>query len=1025
MIKTARRETKYLQEVQIRMKRKLCLTLMVLALVITVLPLTAAGAPDAAAPEQAPVTLAEDGKSFTYGEKTYEIGPHAVLLDGSLSDERIAGLSYVYNTFNEAIKHLTDGTKEAPTYLYIAPNVYWIHDPKAESTEGLEMFSADTQLHIDCEELHIVGLTEDARNVVIAANFGHDLGLMGANYTMIYAEGDGLTLENLTFGDYCNVDLVYPLDPAKNVPARSAGNITQGQIASYGGDRLFAKNVRFVSRLNMMPFNNSKRALYVDCHMESTDDSLNGSPLAVYLNCDFEFYSSKPWYSSSGAVVLNSTFNIKHQVRAGMTAQEFAQYLTKVTDAGTVTVIDSKFVSDLGDAAVNIGFNDVVSADYRALYANVTHNGQAITFDNGGTAPNAGVDLTGTAALKAFKFTDNEGKTVYNIYNLLSGDDGWDPLGQKEAAEAAGAADLPTFMTARITSGTSVIESGNAGTEVDLGCTVTGPRTTDYTAASKITWSVKAGDEKYVTLTPSADGKTCHVAGVNDTDETVTVVVTARDESGLEAAVSLTVRPSILPAPVFATKPSVTQNPDGTASVSYTYTAESMGDRADMSRVTWYLSEDGKLEGAVKIAEDRQDAPLASIRIDESYIGKYLIATVELRNIRTEYGEAVTAVSAKITAEGVKALDGKLHVDIASFPTDTQKGLIPGLWTVDSYRPADTAKGAPLNGGWGDKDADGESKVVYGRDLTGNFTGHEGILMETDRGGRLMYTPLRSSAGDMSLTAVLVPGKTAGQGFGSANQYMELMLKYDTASHTGYGLKIYRKTGSSCAFVLVKHTSDGAITFISDEVESDIFRAVETVKVWTEGDKLYASVTSSGIEGSVELTADVLGLHDFAGSGVCFQHTGTFGTNGANSILITSLDIAWTPDTTPEPAFPATYTVQKGDTLQKIAKNIYGDKKYWSLIYNANRDKIRSANLIYVGQVLTIPAIPGAPAPEGGKPSAPGVKTYTVQNGDTLSSIAKKLLGKASKWRELYEANTDTVKNPNRIYTGQVLIIPD
>lgn len=1024
MIKSARRQTKYLQEVQIRMKRKLCLTLMVLALVITVLPLTAAAAPDAAAPERAPVTLAEDGKSFTYGEKTYEIGPHAVLLDGSLSDERIAGLSYVYNTFNEAIKHLTDGTKEAPTYLYIAPNVYWIHDPKAESTEGLEMFSADTQLHIDCEELHIVGLTEDARNVVIAANFGHDLGLMGANYTMIYAEGDGLTLENLTFGDYCNVDLVYPLDPAKNVPARNAGNITQGQIASYGGDRLFAKNVRFVSRLNMMPFISSRRALYVDCHLESTADSLNGSAQAVYLNCDFEFYSSKPWGASSGAVILGSTMKLVHQY-TDESVTEISHYMVK--GAGPMTIIDSEFVSHYPNAKVSIGWSDVLGDTYRSYLSNVTHNGLQIAMDDGGAAPDATVDLTGTDSLKAFKFTDAAGKTVYNIYNLLAGSDGWDPLGQKAAAEAAGAVGLPTWMTAGVAGGSdhALIESGNAETEVDLVCKLTDHAGTDYGSMAQVTWSVKAGDEKYVTLTPAADG-TCHVAGINETDETVTVIVTATDASGLKAAVSLTVRPSILPAPVFAVSPSVTQNADGTASVSYTFTAESTGGRADLSRVTWYLSRDGKLDGAIKIAEDRRDTPLASIPLDEAYIGQYLIAVVEPRNIRSEYGQAVAAVSQKITAEGVKGLGGKLSVDIGSFPVDRQPDAIPGFWTVDSRRPSDTEIDAPFQGGWKEDATVGESRWAYATGVKDGVKGYSGLI-NTGRGSHLMYTPLKSASGDMSFTVLMAPGKTAGQGFGSANQYLDLMIKYDTTAMTGYGLRIYRKTGSSCSFVLVQHRADGTIALISDEIESGVLLTECTAFIRAEGDTLSARITSNKSSDVVELTATVPGLRTLTGSGVALQHTGT---GGDNSIYFVAMDIAWAPDGTQEPApqdpaLPATYTVQKGDTLQKIAKKIYGDKKYWSLIYNANRDKIRSANLIYVGQVLTIPAIPGAPAPEGGKPAAPGAKTYTVQKGDTLSSIAKKLLGKASKWRELYEANTDTVKNPNRIYAGQVLKIPD
>lgn len=50
-----------------------------------------------------------------------------------------------------------------------------------------------------------------------------------------------------------------------------------------------------------------------------------------------------------------------------------------------------------------------------------------------------------------------------------------------------------------------------------------------------------------------------------------------------------------------------------------------------------------------------------------------------------------------------------------------------------------------------------------------------------------------------------------------------------------------------------------------------------------------------------------------------------------------------------------TYTVKKGDCLWNIAKRFYGNGSQYTKIYNANKDKIKNPNLIYVGQVLTIP----------------------------------------------------------------------
>ena len=51
-------------------------------------------------------------------------------------------------------------------------------------------------------------------------------------------------------------------------------------------------------------------------------------------------------------------------------------------------------------------------------------------------------------------------------------------------------------------------------------------------------------------------------------------------------------------------------------------------------------------------------------------------------------------------------------------------------------------------------------------------------------------------------------------------------------------------------------------------------------------------------------------------------------------------------------------------------------------------------------------------------------RTYTVVAGDSLSKIAKKIYGSANRWKEIWEANKDQIKNPDLIHPGQVLKIP-
>ena len=50
--------------------------------------------------------------------------------------------------------------------------------------------------------------------------------------------------------------------------------------------------------------------------------------------------------------------------------------------------------------------------------------------------------------------------------------------------------------------------------------------------------------------------------------------------------------------------------------------------------------------------------------------------------------------------------------------------------------------------------------------------------------------------------------------------------------------------------------------------------------------------------------------------------------------------------------------------------------------------------------------------------------TYVVIAGDSLWKISQKFYGTGTKWNVIYEANTATVKDANRIYVGQTLVIP-
>ncbi|HHY89481.1 MAG TPA: LysM peptidoglycan-binding domain-containing protein [Chloroflexi bacterium] len=106
-----------------------------------------------------------------------------------------------------------------------------------------------------------------------------------------------------------------------------------------------------------------------------------------------------------------------------------------------------------------------------------------------------------------------------------------------------------------------------------------------------------------------------------------------------------------------------------------------------------------------------------------------------------------------------------------------------------------------------------------------------------------------------------------------------------------------------------------------------------------------------------------------------------------------------------------TYTVQKGDYLSKIARQCGVTT---TALLQAN-PSISDWNLIYPGQVLNIPQ-PGDPLPS----TVTGGSTYIVQPGDTLSRIARRF----SVTVEAIQKANPSITNPNRIYSGQRIVLP-
>lgn len=825
------------------------------------------------------------GTYIKYKGETIQLSETAVYLDGSLSDELAAQYPYVYNDITKALSAdaLKNGTADNPMTVYVAPYVYWIDDPAATDTvQKTDGYSAPYGMVVNSDYLTIKGLTENPANVVLAGNRGQSHASNG-NYTMFrFNCNSALTVKNITIGNYCSVDLDYPLMSELN-QAKRTETITQAQLADVSGDKMFADNCNFISRLNLDPINGASRSLYNNCHFESTDDALNAN--AVYVGCDFDFYGNRPLYSSygTGSTFLGCTFNCKIlNVEA-----EPTQFFTK--EGGTITAVDCVYNSNLS-VPISIGWTKTPSTSLKCYQSNIIHNGQSITI--GGEGAKETVDMTGKSVLDAYKVVSG-GKTYYNTYNLLKGSDDWDPLGVRDVIKAAGQDTVATQLS--ITSDVTEIESGKE--TASIGGTVNYFYGTNDTT-QKITYSVSDEDKAYVKLTDNGDG-TCKVEGTNNDDAARKVIINASTESGLEAAVGITVKPSKIEAPAFTKAPVITNDGQGSLKVDYSL---DLGSREDMSAISWYRCTDAEGSNPILVAVTRNDSPEYTYKLTAGDVGYYIMAKVESKNIRSDYGTPENTVYDK--AIGVKDVRSKnLATDFSNFPNVKQSEIKAGFWTVDYNRPADTES----FGSW--QGADTEEPWKYG--TTGNGCVGAG-LYEGTQGARLMYTPVEGTYGDMSLKLVVDPAKTAGQGFGSAGQYMDVLLKFDTSTLTGYGLRIVRTKASSNAvtFVLVKY-DNGTVTEISDKVIASCYATGCTISLKAEGNKLTAHVetpteqladqAAKGYPHVVDLTADIE-ANSFGG--VAIQHTGTLGAGGwQNTTMLHNLDITWEGENNQNPEY--------------------------------------------------------------------------------------------------------------------------
>ncbi len=772
---------------------------------------------------------------------------HNIIIDGSLSDTEAAKSPFIFNDFTEASKHFIDGTADEPMVVTIKPWVYWIDNPNDTTVMTGKNGRAPIGLYIKCEHLQLIGAGEKPQDVVLASRRGQTQGAIG-NYTMLDFTGNNLVVKNLTMGNFCNVDLDYPLRPELSMKKRS-NTITQAHVANCHGDNILAENVRFISRLNMTPLGGARRVLFKDCHMEMTDDALCST--GVYLHCDFDFYGQRPFWNSDtyGAIFIDCDFNIKHSS---------IQFFCKSHQANPVTVISSRYhratANDSKASSMDFAsWSPQPPTWLRAYQYNNTYNGKPLnvgyyeSFGNYISKPFCTINLTEQAVRERF-----------SIENILS----------DTATLATGIQVLPHSSKIQTRKDSLLLSAKlyrHCGQKAGY---------------EKISWRLQPGYEKFAKLAtisqPSNSDEQKQniiVMPTNETDTVRTFYIEAFTASGLVGAAEVTVAPSVLQAPSFTKKPVITTR-NNTATASYHLDLQG---RRDQSLITWYRCVDTKGTKDIPVAITRMDNPLQNYTISEADNEYFLKAVVQPKHIRSEAGEPKVCYSKKIKIAAGKSTSATLSTNFDNLPTTNQPEIIPGFWTLDGYKPADTNRQpweVDMSHDYWTYDKGFNGAVGYG-------------LLQDQKGARLLYTPCRKEYGDMSVTWQVDPTKTGGQGFGSAtDQYMDVYIKFDTKTLTGYALRIERtvKYGNAVDFTLIKY-DNGVVTPLTESISSPCYRtgcqiALYAKRLSDNEMTISADVSTSttlpetSLPKSVHLRSTVA-PNAFGGFGL--QHTGSCG----------------------------------------------------------------------------------------------------------------------------------------------------
>ena len=421
--------------------------------------------------------------------------------------------------------------------------------------------------------------------------------------------------------------------------------------------------------------------------------------------------------------------------------------------------------------------------------------------------------------------------------------------------------------------------------------------------------------------------------------------VTVKAENGIEAAAYIKVIPKTEGTASFVNQPALSVE-NGIVTVTYSVENGEQAineDNPDESVINWYRAESSDGENKIQVATSRfiegdaNSLPFVQYTLSAADENYYIICEVtpklrySLSGTKAECRTENAVTKADIADEMLTCVNADFaHLTFIKASNDSNDAnwkwtdtFKTGFWYAGQYLLSDyidvkDSEGNIIHpkkyssGGYSTKGAFNTNPFTYAKGSNGALE-YFGYLTNV-QGCRLAYIADGTNpTSDMKVTLKLAAEKTAGQGFGGVGQMMEVYIKYDEASHTGYGLRIER-VGSitensypckSADYAAYGDYTSKAVFFrlmqyekgIAEELESGIFSTAFntecTIILECKDKTLTANVSSTKAKGSdypdymastVELSHTFESeLNAFGGFGL--QHTGTVSVGNRSSLL--------------------------------------------------------------------------------------------------------------------------------------------